>query len=538
MKIIQGNIVDVVNKRIFKGEIHFREKIERIVEKNVSSNKYIMPGFVNSHVHIESSMLSPYSFSKYALKHGTVAVVTDPHEIANVCGIEGIDFMINNAKETPLKIFFTIPSCVPATTFETSGAVIDSSAVLELIKNYDFVALSEMMNFPGVIYEDKEVWKKIYYAKQYHLPIDGHAPQLSGEGLKKYISAGITTDHECSSIVEAIEKIKLGMKIQIREGSAAKNFDTLASLLDEYSDYVMFCTDDSHPDDLLSGHINTIVHRAFEQNYPYFNVLRAASYNAIKHYQLPVGLLQLYDPADFIVCSDKYASKIIDTYINGESISSYNFFVSVNYKNINVWNEPVLTLDDLQIPKANSYHVIECIDGELLTKDVIVPYNDVFDTTTGVLKPGFDKIVVVNRYKKTKPVVGIIKGINLNSGAFGSTVAHDSHNILIAGHDDESILAAFNKISENKGGLVASNGDLTLSLPLPIGGLMTSDEALVVSTKYSELQSFIKLYLGSTLHSPFMTLSFMSLLVIPELKISDKGLFKINDLSFVSLIHS
>ncbi len=537
MKILKGNIVDIVNKRIFKGEIHFTTKIHKIVEKNVNEDIYIMPGFVNSHVHIESSMLSPFSFSKYALKYGTVAIVSDPHEIANVCGLDGIQFMIDNAKETPLKIFFTVPSCVPATSFETSGATIDSNIVKNLLSKKHFVALSEMMNFPGVINNDEEVHKKISFAKQFNKPIDGHAPQLNGENLAKYVNAGISTDHECSTIEEAIEKISLGMKIQIREGSAAKNFNSLSPLIDMYPNHIMLCTDDSHPDDLLDGHINKLVKEAFKQKLNYFNTLRASSYNAIKHYNLPVGLLQLNDPADFIICNNKYADIIIDTYINGKPISSYIFQESVNFKYINTWCEPSLTISDLVIPKSSFYRVIECVDGELLTNELIIKYDDIFDKL-GQLKYGFDKIVVINKYKREKPSLGLIKNVNLKNGAFGSTVAHDSHNILIAGNDDLSILNVFNKLSENFGGLAASNGEFSLSLPLPIGGLMSNDDGFVIATKYKELQTFVNTFLGSSLNAPFMTLSFMALLVIPDIKISDKGLFKINDLSFYPLTHS
>ncbi|MCX7861871.1 MAG: adenine deaminase [Bacteroidales bacterium] len=533
MKIVKGNIVDIVNKRIFKGEVHFTNIIQKIVEKDVSEDVYIMPGFVNSHVHIESSMLSPLSFSQYALQHGTVAIVTDPHEIANVCGIDGINFMINDAKQSLLKIFFTVPSCVPATNFETSGAIIDSNVVDNLLQKDDFVALSEMMNFPGVIFDDPEVKAKINYAKNWNKPIDGHAPKLSGNDLIKYISAGITTDHECSSVEEAIEKIKHGMKIQIREGSAAKNFESLYHLIDLYPNSVMLCTDDSHPNDLINGHINQIVSRAFQKGLNYFNVLRAASFNAIKHYRLNVGLLQLNDPADFIICHDMYASNIIDTYINGISFHDVNFSHSLS-NSLNRWNPLLLSIDNLIIPKFNFYHVIECLDGELLTNDLIFTYDEIFDSE-GHLKQGFDKIIVLNRYVPSSPVVALIKGINLHKGAFGSTVAHDSHNIIIVGHDDDGILEVFNILHRNKGGLAATDGFNNLELALPIAGLMSSDDAVFVSNKYHLLESFVKNELGSNLTSPFMTLSFMSLLVIPELKIGDKGLFNINKLQFVSL---
>jgi len=533
MKTIKGNIVDIVNKKIFKGEIYFTNIIHDIVEKDVEDEIYIMPGFVDSHIHIESSMLTPFEFSKYAIKHGTVAIVTDPHEIANVCGLDGINFMINNAKEAKIKIFFTVPSCVPATNFETSGATINAETVKKLLSKNKFVALSEMMNFPGVINNDEEVIKKIKYANDLKKPIDGHAPQLSGENLKKYIEAGISTDHECSTIEEAIEKIKLGMKIQIRNGSAAKNFDTLAPLIDIYPNSVMLCSDDLHPDDLINGHINLLVNKAFTYNLNYFNVLRAASYNTIKHYNLNVGLLQKNDPADFIVCSDKYANTILKTFINGIEQKNYKT-TSVNFNLINNWNNPTLSIEDLKIPKSKYIRVIKCFDGELLTKEIIRKYDEVFEKENQ-LRQGYDKIVVINRYNNAKPIVGIIEGISLRDGAFGSTVAHDSHNILITGHNDLSILNVFNAIVENKGGLAVSINNYTTSLPLPIGGLISTDDCLVVGKKYKELQTFVTDFLGSALKAPFMTLSFMALLVIPEIKIGDKGIFKINELKFVDL---
>jgi adenine deaminase len=533
MNIIKGNIVDVVNKRIYKGEIHFSNIIEKIIEKEVEENIYILPGLVNAHVHIESSMLSPLAFSKYAIKHGTVAVVTDPHEIANVCGEDGLNYMIENANNSPLKIYFGVPSCVPATTFETSGAVLDSASVSKLLASENFIMLSEMMNFPGVIYDDKEVWAKINAANLLNKPIDGHAPQLTGEPLKKYIvEAGISTDHECSTYEEALEKIKYGMKIQIREGSAAKNFDTLKGLIDSHPDKIMFCTDDSHPDDLLEGHINLIVKKAWHLNYNYFDVLRAATYNPIKHYNLQVGLLQQGDAADFIVSDSKYLKTILNVFINGKE-ALHSHFSNDEIKNINQWNPTILNKEHLVIPSTeNTLNIIGCIDGELLTKHLTFKYEDIFNSD-GSLKNGFDKIVVVNRYISATPVVGIIKGVNLNQGAFGGTIAHDSHNIIICGHNDEDIINVFNLLNEYKGGIAISLNDNSMGLPLPIGGLMTSEDALTVAAKYNQLQSFAKEILGSTLKAPFMTLSFMALLVIPELKIGDKGMFNITKFDFV-----
>lgn len=533
MNIIKGNIVDVVNKRIYKGEIHFADKIEKIIEKEVKENTYILPGLVNAHVHIESSMLSPLAFSKYAVKHGTVAVVTDPHEIANVCGEAGLEYMIENAKYSPLKIFFGVPSCVPATSFETSGAILDSNTVSKLLASKNYIMLSEMMNFPGVVYDDAEVWAKIKAAKILHKPIDGHAPKLSGEALKKYIKeAGISTDHECSSIEEAIEKINFGMKIQIREGSAAKNFDTLRSLIDSHPNEIMFCTDDSHPDDLLEGHINEIVKKAWHLNYNYFNVLRAATYNPIKHYNLNVGMLQQGDSADFIVSDSKYLKNIHHVFINGNDALKAHYS-NDEIKNINQWNPTILKKEHLSInPSEKTYNVIGCIDGELLTHQLTFKYSEIFNTN-GSLKRGFDKIVVINRYKEAVPIVGIIKNINLQQGAFGGTIAHDSHNIIICGHDDNDIISVFDVLNEHKGGIATSLNGNTFILPLPIGGLMTSEDALFVASKYNQLQSFAKEILGSTLKAPFMTLSFMALLVIPELKIGDKGMFNITKFDFV-----
>ncbi|MGQ9846929.1 MAG: adenine deaminase [Bacteroidales bacterium] len=537
MNVIRGNIVDVVNKRIFKGEIHFTNKIEKIIEKHVTEEQYILPGLVNAHVHIESSMLSPLSFSKYAIKHGTVAVVSDPHEIANVCGENGLQYMIENAKLSPLKIYFGVPSCVPATAFETSGAVLDSNAVDRLLSTNEYILLSEMMNFPGVVHDDPEVWAKINSAKKYNKPIDGHAPQLNGDKLKKYVvDAGISTDHECSTLEEALEKIALGMKILIREGSAAKNFNALHQLIDSHPDKIMFCTDDSHPDDLLEGHINKIVKQAWHLNYNYFDVLRAATVNPIKHYKLNVGLLQEGDSADFIVSDSQYLKNINEVYINGFNALNANYSNN-ELKYINQWNPTTLVKEDLKIKESqHTLNVIGCIDGELITHHLTFHYNEIFNNK-GELNYGFDKIVVINRYSKAKPMVGIIHNVNLRQGAFGSTIAHDSHNIIICGHNDDDIINVFNILNEHKGGIATSLNGNQFSLPLPICGLMTSEDALVVASKYNKLQSFTKEILGSTLKAPFMTLSFMALLVIPELKIGDKGLFNINKLKFVPIVN-
>ncbi|MBI5540587.1 MAG: adenine deaminase [Bacteroidia bacterium] len=538
MNTIKGNIVDVVNKEIYKGEIFFTDVIEKIERKNVEENEYILPGFVNAHVHIESSMLSPFEFSKQVVKHGTVAVVTDPHEIANVLGIEGVNYMIENAKNGPIKVFFGAPSCVPSTTFESSGSVINSKDIDELLSRKEIFFLSEMMNFPGVIFGNKEVHAKLNAAKKYNKPVDGHAPGLSKIDIQKYISSGISTDHECFNIQEALDKINFGMKVQIREGSAAKNFEALFPLIESHPEMIMLCTDDSHPDDLLKGHINILAKRAFEKNLDYFNVLRTCSYNPIKHYNLPVGLLQKGDAADFIICTDKYASNISAVYINGkEKLSeNYNQFSSPSPNNFKATS---IAEKDISFKNIGKFcNIISVIDGELITQKEKLNYSEVFNNDN-TFKFGFNKIVVINRYEiNATPVIGIVKNFNIKNGAIASTIAHDSHNIISIGDSDFEIAKAINLVIESKGGISACNKNNSEILPLEIAGIMTSKNAEWVAEKYKAISDFAKKELCTNLHAPFMTMSFLALLVIPELKIGDKGLFDIRTLEFVHLFEN
>lgn len=540
MKIIRGNIVDVVAREIFEGEIHFTDKIEKIIRKPVKEKQYILPGFVNAHVHIESSMLSPSAFSNEAIKHGTVAIVSDPHEIANVLGVPGIDYMIKNAENACIKIFFGVPSCVPATSFEGNGKTINSEEVSQLLKRDDIYYLSEMMNYPGVIFDDSEVHAKLNFAKQNNKPIDGHAPGVTGKDLKKYVQSGISTDHECSTIEEALEKISCGMKIQIREGSAAKNFEALYPLINSHPDFVMLCTDDTHPNDLLNGHINILLQRAWNYELDYFNALRSATVVPIEHYRLPVGYLQVGQPADFITCEDKFANAISSVYINGVDKRA-TLSVSKKVTPLNYFSVKFLGVNDISFPAPGSFiNVIRIKDGELITFREKMKFSDVFNSNM-TLKKGFNKIVVINRYSEnSKPEVGIIKDFHLTSGAIAGTIAHDSHNLIAVGKDDENIVTAMNLIVEYKGGISACNVNIhrKLILPLEIAGLMSSKNAEWISKKYNELNTFSKDVLGTNLHSPFMTMSFLSLLVIPELKLGDKGLFDIRTLEFVNLFEN
>ena len=535
---IQGNIVDILDKRIFKGEISvLNGKIVSIEEKNHRIETFILPGFVDAHIHIESSMLVPSEFARIAVCHGTVATVSDPHEIANVLGVEGVDFMIENGRLTPFKFNFGAPSCVPATNFETAGAIVDSNDIKELLSRADIKYLTEMMNYPGVIFEDEEVLKKIAWAKHFKKPIDGHAPGLRGEKLDKYISAGISTDHECFTYDEALEKLQKGMKVLIREGSAAKNFEALIPLMPDNYHNMMFCSDDKHPDDLLEGHINQLCARAISEGYDLFKVLQMACINPVRHYSLDVGLLKVDDPADFIVVEDLKNFKVLETYINGNNVFGNNEskIESIPFSVLNNFNTNKKKSSDFQVKsKAGNIRVIEALDGELITNEIITKSlvkDDclVSDVTNDVLK-----MAVVNRYKDEKPAIAFIKNFGLKKGAIASSVAHDSHNIVAVGTTDEAICEAVNAVVEQKGGVCAYSEEETVLVPLPVAGIMSDQNAEMVGKQYAYVDAYAK-QLGSTLKAPFMTLSFMALLVIPSLKLSDKGLFDGEKFQFTSL---
>lgn len=530
MKRISGQIVDVVNSRIFYGTIEIENgRIINIIDESQSHShsQIIMPGFVDSHVHIESSLLIPTEFARLVVPHGTVASVSDPHEIANVMGVDGVRYMVEVGKKSPFKFYFGAPSCVPATTFETSGATINSDDVEELLSSDDIKYLAEMMNYPGVIFDDNEVVKKIESARRHNKPVDGHAPLLSGDELRKYSSVGITTDHECSAMNEAREKINLGMKIQIRECSAANNFNALIELINESPENVMFCTDDAHPHELINSHINGLVKRAIDLGYNILDVLRAATLTPIRHYNLEVGLLQKNDPADFIVIDNFNDFNVLETYIDGELVAENgkSLLDSVDVETVNNFVAEKVTAADFKVvDEGKDINIIGVIHGKLLTERIVgrtkvVDNNIVSDIENDILK-----IAVINRYENKKPSVGFIKNFGLKRGALASSVAHDSHNIVVIGCDDESMATAANMIIDNKGGFAVYADDVRKCLPLPVAGIMTNDDAFKVATEYQEIKELSK-SLGSHLNDPFMTMGFMALLVIPKLKLSDKGLF-------------
>jgi len=537
---VSGNIVDIKQQLIYSGELVIESgKIKSILNKGmaVAGEHYILPGFIDSHVHIESSMLIPSEFARLAVVHGTVGTISDPHEIANVCGMEGVRFMIENGKKVPFKFNFGAPSCVPATIFETSGAALDASDVEELLKLPEIKYLSEMMNFPGVLNKDEQVMLKIAAAKKYNKPVDGHAPGLRGEMAKNYIDAGISTDHECFTAEEALEKLQFGMKILIREGSAAKNFEALIGLMHDHADNMMFCSDDKHPDSLAEGHINQLCARAVAKGIDIFKVLKAACVNPVLHYKMDVGLLNIGDAADFIIVNDLVSFNVIKTYIDGVLVAENGLtkIEAVRSEPINQFSCESKISSDLKIIYNNEKEipVIEALDGQLITNKLFAVPKLVNNEIVSNIEHDILKIVVVNRYTNAPVSKAFIKNFGIKLGAIASSVAHDSHNIVAVGADDESMLQAVNLVIREKGGVSAvANGEEQV-LSLPVAGLMSHEDGYKIAAAYTAIDKMVKEKLGSTLTAPFMTLSFMALLVIPHLKLSDKGLFDGDEFRFV-----
>jgi adenine deaminase len=550
---VRGKIIDLIQQRIGVGTLVIRNgKVEKVSwepgYQEENNLPYLLPGFVDAHVHIESSMLTPAQFARLAVVHGTVATVSDPHEIGNVLGLEGVEYMIENGKQVPFKFCFGAPSCVPATVFETAGAAITVGDIEQLFRNYPEVGyLAEMMNFPGVLHRDPEVMAKIALAQQYGKPVDGHAPGLRGEQARQYVAAGMSTDHECFTREEALDKLAYGMKILIREGSAAKNFEALADLLHEYSDRMMFCSDDKHPDSLVEGHINLLVKRALARGIDLFKVLKAACLNPVRHYGLPVGLLQAGDPADFIVVDNLNDWNVLRTYLDGRlvaeranGITGKTLIPHTDSRIVNRFSTSLKKPEQFRIQPSSQANyqivrVIDALDGQLITRasEARLPVIDgdvIPDLSQDVLK-----MVVVNRYQDTAPAVAFIRNFGLNRGAIASTVAHDSHNIIAVGVSNEMLNKAVNGLIRSQGGISAVDENEEYVLPLPIAGLMSEKDGYEVAEQYSRLDALAK-RMGSRLQAPFMSLSFMALLVIPSLKLSDRGLFDGESFAFTSVL--
>jgi adenine deaminase len=540
---VAGNIVSILEKKLFYGEVVVEAgKIKAVATKSSEPKDgapYIMPGFTDAHVHIESSMLVPSEFAKLAVVHGTVSTISDPHEIANVCGMKGVEFMIGNGETVPFKFNFGAPSCVPATSFETAGAELNADDVKQLLQREDVLYLSEMMNFPGVLNADAEVMKKIKAAHELGKPVDGHAPGLMGELAKQYISAGISTDHECFTAEEALDKLKHGMHIIIREGSAAKNFEALIDLIDDYPPMLMFCSDDKHPDSLVEGHINQLCARAVAKGKNVFDVLRAACINPVLHYKTNTGLLREGDAADFIIVKDLQQFNVLQTYINGKLVaengqSLINTTTSTAINNFNCSEKAVADFE-FQLNRFGAadeenieqVYVVEALDGQLITNKIKEPITS-FAVEDGVIQPNTAKdllyMVVVNRYNDAPVAKCFVKNFGLKEGAIASSVAHDSHNIIAVGADAVSLCHAVNLVIQAKGGVSAVSRMDEKVVPLPVAGLMSTDDGYKVAEAYSSIDAMAK-QMGSPLAAPYMTLSFMGLLVIPHLKLSDMGLF-------------
>lgn len=538
---VSGNIVDLHAGTIFPGEIRIEGgRISRVVPGGKDRGRFLIPGFVDAHIHIESSMLAPAEFSRAAAVHGTVATVSDPHEIANVLGIEGVQYMIAESRRGMIKTFYGAPSCVPATAFETAGATLDASAVAELLASPDIFYLSEVMNYPGVLNGDPDVMAKLAAAKERGKPVDGHAPGLRGEIAARYAAAGISTDHECSTLEEARDKVAAGKKILIREGSAARNYAALEPLLFEHPGRCMFCSDDLHPDALLEGHIDRLVRRAVAAGVPPLAALRVACANPVEHYRLPVGLLREGDPADFLVVEDLAGFRVLQTYVNGR-LAAGNGCSTRAYQRpgvINRFGAAPVSAEAFRIsagPGRVRVHVIIAEDGQLVTRRETLGMASRDGALVADPERDILKIAVVNRYHSAPPALGFIRNFGLKRGAIASSVAHDSHNVIAVGASDEDLARAINLIVAARGGVCAVDGAAEKFLPLPVAGLMSDREAGEVAALYAGVEAQAG-EMGSPLRAPLMALSFMALLVIPELKLSDRGLFDGTAFRFLPLL--
>lgn len=537
---LTANIVQITNKRIVAAEIQWHNGIiSGLSELREADSRlpYLMPGFIDAHVHIESSMLTPCEFARLAVRHGTVATVSDPHEIANVLGVMGVQYMLDNAKQTPFKFFFGAPSCVPATPFETAGARIDCEQLQTLYQTGQIRYLSEMMNYPGVLANDPDTMAKLDQARQQGYRIDGHAPGLMGKDLIRYAEEGISSDHECAELAEAEEKLACGMAVLIREGSAARNFEALHSLISRFPNKIMLCSDDKHPDDLLAGHINTLATRAIAKGHGLFDVLQCACINPIDHYGLPVGQLRLGDSMDAVLVENTKTLTPMKTWIAGQLVANRgkSLLPSITLRPINRFQARKVQPTDLEIADLGGVvRVIKALDGQLITQQVLLKPKVCDGKIVADIARDILWLMVVNRYRPCRPTVALIQSFGLHQGALASSVAHDSHNIIAVGCDAVALCLAVNNIIDSQGGISCVSDGKIHSLPLPIAGLMSDAEGEWVATRYAELDNLAK-QMGSALRAPFMTLSFMALLVIPELKLSDQGLFDSQRFKFTLL---
>ncbi|MFQ3224989.1 MAG: adenine deaminase [Lentimonas sp.] len=523
---LSGNIVDVITGTITAGTITLTDGHISAIDHTPGAtySTYLCPGLVDAHVHIESSLLPPSEFGRAALTHGTVASVSDPHEIANVLGIPGVEWMLEDATHTPFSIHFGAPSCVPATPFETAGASFGPDEVDQLLAKDEILYLAEVMNFPAVIGRDAHMMAIIEKAKVRGKRIDGHAPAVTGEALRQYASAGIETDHESITLDEARQKCRLGMKIAIREGSAARNFDALWPLLNEFPELCFFCSDDKHPDDLVVAHINALVARAIGHGVEPMHALRAATLNPIRHYGLKAGCLQIGDPADIAEFDSLTTMRCLRCWKSGLLVAEKGRS-TLPYRPttpINRFDATEKQPSDFKLPPtAGPRRIIVALDGQIITDETEASAQHA-DSERDLCY-----IAVVNRYTDAVPAVALITGFGLKDAAIASSVSHDSHNIVVVGTSPEHLCRATNLIIHEQGGLSLAAHSIEKTLPLPIAGLMSTGTCQDVAHAFTSLSDTAK-KLGCPLASPYMTLSFMALLVIPKLKISDRGLFDVS----------
>ena len=511
--------------------------------------RFLCPGFIDGHIHIESTMMVPPSLAQAVLPHGTTAVVTDPHEIANVCGVDGIKYMLEMSENIPLHVFVMIPSCVPATCFDESGAILNAEDIEDLYGEERILGLAEMMNYPGVIFDDAPTMDKINACTAKNKPVDGHAPLLSGKDLDKYISAGINSDHECSDASEAFEKLSKGQWIMIREGSAAKNLEKLLPLFESpYYQRCILATDDRNPADILSeGHIDNIIRLAIKAGKDPIRAIKMATLNPTLCFGIKrMGAIACGYKANMLVLDDLESIDIKDVYSDGIKVVSDKKITGFSKPKaediitgsvLNSFHMPDLKKEDFYIePKGSKCRVIEVIPGEILTNELILDIdfskNNGIDTEKDILK-----LAVIERHKNTgHKGVGFIKGIGIKNGALAGSVSHDSHNLIVIGSSEEDMCLAANHIKKIGGGLcVVSEGKVLSELRLPVAGLMSTNSAKEIADANVELrESAEKIGINEGIE-PFMNMAFVSLPVIPVLKMTTQGLVNVNEFKRVDL---
>lgn len=537
--LIKGNILNVFTDEIYPGEIKIEHGIiESIKEVNADFNDIIVPGFIDAHIHIESSMLTPSRFAEIALRHGTTSVIADPHEIANVMGMDGIDYMIDDAKKTPLKYYFTAPSCVPATKFEKSGATISPNIIDNLLSRPEFVALGEVMDYNAVISNEKSILEKIKIAKKYHKPIDGHAPLLSGKNLQKYVKHGVITDHESTTKKEVAEKKRMGMKIMIREGSESKMLEKLI-----YSNCDFIVSADLKPEDLINGHLDKCLRKAVDYGMDPYEAIKLVTINPAEHYNLNAGSISPGKSADLVFIDNLRDFTVKRVVINGNTIfKKQKLLFRANPRPIDTTLHVSLTKpEDFDLKAQNPAHksatvnLINVSDNTIITKQSSAKLSIQKKTIIPSVFEDILKISVVDRYGGNTISNGFVKGFGIKNGAIASSVSHDSHNIIVVGTNSEYMSRATNHLIENKGGLAAISNQAKLDVTLPIAGLMSDKPAKVVANNSAKLNELVS-NMGCELSSPFTSLSFMALPVVPEVKMTTNGLFNVNTHQFIDII--